>query len=308
MSDHRKGQLLLLAAAALWSIGGALAKWIALPGPTMACYRALFAALALLPFLWLRGARPSFRPAMLAMACCFIAMNLTYVTAITKTTAANAIILQYTAPIWMFLGSVFWLGEPMERRSLVALALGMAGVVIILVGRDPADTLGIVLGLIAGFFYAGVVLFLRLLRDHDPFWLTFLNHAAAGLIGLALLWAVPSLGPVRVAGDDLFGLVLYGGVQMALPYVIFSMAMKRVTPQEAGILTLLEPVLNPIITFLTVGEVPAASTVVGGTVILGAVALRYVGGDGGDDDATDSESARPPAVPSPGDRNAARSV
>ena len=280
MSEHRKGQLLLLAAASLWSIGGALAKWIALPGPTMACYRALFAAITLLPFLILRRVRPTFRPAMVAMVLCFTAMNVTYVTAITKTTAANAIILQYTAPVWMFVGSVLWLGEPVERRSLVALLFGMAGVAIILFSRDPADTLGIALGLIAGFFYAGVVLFLRLLRDHDPFWLTFLNHAVAGLIGLPLLAFAPSLGPAWIDVGNLGALAFYGAVQMAVPYVIFSAGMKRVTPQEAGILTLLEPVLNPIITFLTVGEVPSAGTIVGGSVILSAVALRYAGGNG----------------------------
>ena len=72
------------------------------------------------------------------------------------------------------------------------------------------------------------------------------------------------------------GLAIYGGLQMAIPYVLFSRGLTVVTPQEAGIITLLEPVLNPILTYLAVGEVPTASTIAGGLVILCGIAVRYL--------------------------------
>src|SRR5262249_41409190 len=99
-----RGRLYVALAAVLWSLSGALAKTIALPGPTMACLRVLFAGLFLLPVLSWQTVR--FRWSMIGMATCFATMNVCYVTAITLTTAANAIFLQYTAPAWMFLASV----------------------------------------------------------------------------------------------------------------------------------------------------------------------------------------------------------
>lgn len=291
MTERRKGELLILGAATLWSMGGALAKLIDLPGPTMAGYRALFAAAALLPFL--RRDRISFSPIMILMVVCFTLMNVSYVTAITLTTAANAIFLQYTAPVWMFLGSVFWLREPVEKSSLAGLAFGLTGIAVLLAGQAPAEGPGILLGVVSGMLYAGVVLCLRRLRDHDAFWLTFLNHAFAGLVTLALLLLVPRVGPVLVSPGHLLGLAVFGVVQLALPYVAFSKGVRYVTPQEAGVLSLLEPVLNPVLAFLAVGEVPSRWTIIGGAIILVGLFIRYV--------APQEESS--PALPQAAERN-----
>lgn len=277
MTEHRKGQVLVITAAVIWSIGGALAKLLNLPGPTMAGYRALFAAAAMLPFL--RRDRVTFSPLMLFMAACFTAMNLAYVTAITLTTAANAILLQYTAPVWMFFGSVFWLREPVERTSLAGLILGLLGVGIILFGRSPSDTPGVLLALLAGVCYAIVVLCLRRLREHDEFWLTFLNHMAAGVVTLSMISVLPHMGPLVVSPGQFAGLVVFGAVQMALPYAIFTKGVKYITPQEAGVLSLIEPVLNPVFAYVAVGEVPSRATIAGGIVILIGVLLRCLSGD-----------------------------
>ena len=94
--------------------------------------RAFFAGLALLPLL--RRGDVSFRPAMLVTAVCFAAMNALYVTAMAIGSAANAVFLQYTAPMWLALVGVFWLKEPADRRTLMALAVSMVGVAVIVVG------------------------------------------------------------------------------------------------------------------------------------------------------------------------------
>lgn len=251
-----------------------LAKLIDLPGPTMACGRALFAAAVLVPFL--RRSKLTFRPAMLGMVACFATMNVCYVTSITLTTAANAIFLQYTAPAWMFLASVLWLGEPLDRRSLASLLVGMVGIAVIIVGSWQSASLGVALGLIAGAAYGGVAAFLRVLRDEDPFWLTTMNHLVSGLVVLPFVFLGPQWQPTNVAAWQWVGLAVYGGAQMAIPYILFSRSLTVVTPQEAGLITLLEPVLNPVLTWLAVAEVPAASTMVGGLVILCGVAWRYL--------------------------------
>ncbi len=271
-----RGRLCILTAAVLWSLGGPLAKAIALPGPTMACLRVLFAALVLVPLLRRRSV--SYRPAMLGMVACFATMNVCYVTAITLTSAANAIFLQYTAPAWMFLASVLWLREPVDRKSLVSLCAAMAGILAIVVGGWERDALGIALALAAGATYGGVAVFLRVLRGENPVWLTVLNHAAGGLVLLPVILAVPAWSPLELSAGQFAALALFGAVQMAIPYVLFSRGLSVVSAQEAGVIALVEPVLNPVLTYLVVGEMPSGTTVLGGVIILAAILWRYVPG------------------------------
>lgn len=265
--------MLVWLAAVLWSTSGMLAKLIALPGPTMACGRALFAAAVLVPFL--RWQKLTFQPAMLGMVACFAIMNVCYVTALTLTTAANAIFLQYTAPAWMFLASVLWLGDRVDGRNLASLLVGLTGIAIIVVGGWERASMGVALGLLAGLTYGGVAVFLRVLRDEDPFWLTTINHLVSGLLVLPFVLTEPAWSFSQVSTGQLVGLAIYGALQMSLPYCLFSRGLSVVTPQEAGLITLLEPVLNPVLTWLAVGEVPSKTTLVGGAIILAGVCWRY---------------------------------
>jgi drug/metabolite transporter (DMT)-like permease len=274
----RHGPLYLIAAALLWSLSGAFVKGPvlrALPaasaGLTIAFYRALFAALALLPLV--RRRRIRWRPALVPMVVSFAAMNFLFVSAMTLTTAANAILLQYTAPLWMFLASVTLLGEPFERRSLVALGFGMAGVGVILAAslRTP-EALGVVLGLASGLAYAGVAVCLRVLRDEDPTVLVVLNHAASALV--LVPWVI-LYSPLPTPGQWAT-LAAFGIVQMAIPYVLFAKGLKTVSPQEAGAITLLEPILNPIWVYLVSHESVGGATFVGGVFIVAGLLSRYV--------------------------------
>jgi drug/metabolite transporter (DMT)-like permease len=275
-----QGRLLILAGTLLWSIGGLLTKLLTmnspldlnvprLPGETIALYRVLFAGLVLLPAL--RRSDLSFRPAMGAMVLSFAAMNYLYLKAVAEGSAADAVILQYTAPMWMYLGSVWLLGESADRRGSVALALGLLGVGVILCGGWGGANLPVLaLGLGSGVAYAGVILFLRLLRGESSRWLTILNH-----LGAAILLIQFGLSGPKPTVPQFALLVAFGGVQMALPYWLVARGMRSVSPQEAGTIMLLEPLLNPLWVYLAVGEAPSVYTVAGGAFILGALAWRY---------------------------------
>jgi drug/metabolite transporter (DMT)-like permease len=275
-----QGRLLIALAALLWSTSGAFTKVLTrdtalgLNTPEIeplpiAFYRALFAGLVLLPAL--RRGDLSFRPLMLAMVGCFALMNATFVSALALGTAANAILLQYTGPMWMYLASVWWLGEPPDRRSFAALLIGVLGVgIIVWGGREEAQLNIIAIALTSGLAYAGVIVCLRVLRDASARWLTVLNHLASALVLLPWVW----FQPLPTAGQ-LAILFAYGAGQMALPYWLMARSLKTVSPQEAGTITLLEPLLNPLWAYLISGEQPSAYTVAGGTFILGALAWRY---------------------------------
>ena len=182
----------MVGAAVLWSLSGAFSKALTEPTPlhtnvptiepmSIACYRALFAALSLTPLLRQREVR--FRPAMLRMGLSFAAMNLMFITANAVGTAANATFLQYTAPFWMYLASVFWLGEPADRRGTISLFAGLAGIAVIIAGGWQDGQLpAVALALGSGVCYTGVVIGLRVLRNESSRWLTVWNLGLSGLL------------------------------------------------------------------------------------------------------------------------------
>lgn len=269
------GRLLILAAALLWSSSALFAKaplfddWpLDSRGMVLAFWRALFAGVLLVPAV----RQPSFRLPMLPMVVCFAAMNATYLTAMTLTTAANAIWLQSTAPLWIFLAGAVLGTEAFNRRDLVPLACGGVGVALILSFEIHGQAgAGIVCGLASGLCYAGVVLSMRRLRAENSAWLVALNHlfAAAALFSYVLycgIWPSPR---------QLIVLAAFGLFQMGLPYFLFARGLRSVTSQEASLITLLEPVLVPVWAFLAWGERPDSWTLAGAGLILAGLIVRY---------------------------------
>jgi drug/metabolite transporter, DME family len=279
-----QGRLLIAVGALLWSTSGAFTKVLTkdtflhlgspqVPGLLIAFYRVLFAGLILLPTL--RRCDFSFRRAMIAMVACFATMNALYVLAMAEGKAANAVLLQYTAPMWMYLASVWWLREPADRRSSVTLVIGLFGIgLIISDGWKEAQLHVVAIALASGVAYAGVVLFLRILRDASSRWLTVLNHLGGALVLVPFLFFAlpPSPSPLQ-----LLALFLFGSSQMALPYWLVARGLRVVSPQEAATITLLEPLLNPVWAYLVAPETetPSRLTFAGGLFILGALAWRY---------------------------------
>lgn len=275
-----RARLLVVAAAILWSTSGFFAKapqfadW---PGPVLAFWRAAFACVVLWPLV----RRPRWSWKLIPMAATFALMNYTYLTAMAKGSAANAIWLQFTAPIWVLLAGVLLFGEKATRRDLWLLVLSVAGVGVILFYESRGTSLEAVLwGLASGLFYAGVVLSLRNLRSMDATWLAAVNHSvtAALLAPLALapLWE-GSRSSVPLPGGIQWALLAgFGILQMGLPYVLFTRGLRSIPSHEGANIGLLEPLLVPVWVYLAWGDPPAWWTLVGGGLILVGLLLRYV--------------------------------
>jgi drug/metabolite transporter (DMT)-like permease len=278
-----RGRICIALAAVLWSTSGAFTKiltkdtFFALNKPDVwaiqiAFFRVLFAGLVLAPTLRLQDF--SCRGLMLVAAGCFAVMNFLFVTAMDMGPAANAILLQYTAPMWMYLASIWWLREPADRRSSLALVVGLLGIAVIVGGTwEGGGQLAVIaIALGSGVTYAGVMICLRMLRDLSSRWLTVWNHLCGALALLPFMWSMP-----LPAGPQLACLVLFGALQMGLPYWLVTRGLRSVSPQEAGAITLLEPVLNPLWAFLVSPETetPAAATLLGGAMIVGGLVWRY---------------------------------
>ncbi len=292
--------MLAIMAAGLWSLNGALVKLIYQDGAgphglTIAFYRSLFAGVCLLPLAWGKfhtlGTRraepnaddgPTARPGVhglfgirLAALWCvllFSLMTVCFVVANTMTEAANAILLQYTSNFWIFALSPILLKERPGGRALGYLLVAMVGIVIIFAGNAATDLAGLVVALASGLFYGLLIMALRHLRDSDAAAVTVLNNLGSAALILPFVLLIDGAA-LQLDTRSLWLLVFMGLVQFGLPYHLFSLALRRITAYEAGLLTLIEPVLVPIWTYLAVREAVPRETVLGGTLILLALVL-----------------------------------
>jgi drug/metabolite transporter (DMT)-like permease len=299
------GVAFVFLAALLWSLNGAFIKTIhrdgAGPGGvTIAFYRSLFAGAFLLPLAWGRfrtlkancqlsnadcrlpsgngDNRPAVlerkrriiglfnvRPAAFAGVVSFALMTTSFVVANTLTEAGNAIILLYTSTFWVAGLSPLILRERASNREWPVLGLAMLGVGIIFAGNADTDLAGLMTALAAGLSYGLLTMILRLLRTSDSAAVTVVNNLGTAVL---LLPVVAVTGGLPISARDGFLLVLMGAVQLGLPYYLFSLGLGRVPAHQAALVAMAEPILVPVWTYLTVGEMVPLETVIGGGVIL----------------------------------------
>jgi len=269
----------LLLCALLWSLNGPLIKLLHQPeagrpgvaGVTIALYRSLIGGLVFLPTA-VRHRRELCRMHWgwpLASVLTFTLMTACFVIATTQTAAANAIILQYTSPIWVFALSPVVLGEQPRLLDGLWLLLAMVGVGVILAGGWQTDLRGLLIALGSGAGYGSLTVVLRGLRPVRPSVVVALNFIGSALLLLpaALAGASLALTPQQWALTLLLGIV-----QFSVPYALFSWALQRVRAHQAALIVLLEAVLNPLLTWLIVGEPVPRPTLLGGPLILLSVA------------------------------------
>jgi drug/metabolite transporter (DMT)-like permease len=264
------GRLLIVTTALLWSLAGVFIKFLDLPPLTIVFYRSVFAALVFTPFLRRKDWRID-RPILISVISYTAAIS-AFVSANKLTTAANAIVLQYTAPLFVFLFSGLVLGEKISRLNGFTLAASMIGVAIIFLGSaGQPDMAGVLLALLSGVLFAAYMINLRKTQAVSPVYLTWINNLVCAL--LLLLVVKSQLG---LTSTQLGIVAVMGAVQLGLPYFLFSKGLQTVPLQEASLIALIEPVLNPLWVALTVGEIPSFATLAGGGLIVVALAVRYL--------------------------------
>lgn len=269
-SSITRGRLLILSAALLWSLAGVFIKFLDVPPLTIVFYRSFFAFLVFTAFV--RRVEWQVNGPVLLSVLTYTAAISSFVSANKLTTAANAIVLQYTAPIFVFLFSRLVLGEKISRVNGFALIAGMIGVgVISLDSAGEPEMAGVALALVSGVLFAAYMINLRRTQQVSPIYLTWVNNA---FCALALLFVVSS--QLTLTLNQLVILAVMGAVQLGLPYFLFSKGLQSVPLLEASLIALVEPVLNPIWVALTVGEIPSAATLSGGVMILVGLGVRYL--------------------------------
>ena len=279
-----RARWLIVIAALMWSTSGFFAKapwfddWpIEHRGVALTFWRAVFAAIAVLPFV----RRPTFRPAMIPMSLAFSAMTYCFLVAMVGGSETTTIWLQYVGPAWVAIGGLVGLGDRPSRRDGTMVVLMLIGITIIVVrestvGGGSTASKPIVLALLSGVTYACVLLSLRHLRGIDVAWLGLVNCGVSAVCMAPLV-----IGKVPLPqGGQWLALFLFGSMQLAIPYILFAWAVREVQSNEASLITLIEPMAVPVWTFLIWRHHPSYRfpewwTLLGALFIAGGFIWRY---------------------------------
>lgn len=268
-TERPKAILFLVITATLWSSGGILIKSVNANPLAIAGVRSAIAAVLML--LALGKPKINWSLAQIGAAVSYAATVILFVAATKYTTAANAILLQYTAPIYVaFLGA--WLLKEKTKFydwiTIIIVIIGMA-----LFFLDHLSTKGILgnaLGMASGLSFAFLHILMRKQKDGSPWESAFLGNVLTAIIGLPFLFeSFPD-------ATGWFYLSILGTIQLGISYILYAKAIKHATALEAVLILVLEPILNPVWVFLFLGEAPGPWASVGGVIVLAAITLRSV--------------------------------
>jgi drug/metabolite transporter (DMT)-like permease len=264
--DRRRSVMLLLVCVLLWSTSGLFIKISTLNPIALAGGRSAITALVLLAYI--RRPHFSWSRAQIGGAICMAATFFLFITATRLTSAANAILLQYTAPLYVILFSGWYLGEKPHRYdwwTMGAIVVGM-----LLFFGDQLTTRGLIgnfLAMASAVTMAWMTLFLRRERSGSAETI-LLGNTLTAVIGVPFLFAA-TVTPVD------WGILLFMGIfQLGIPFILYSVAIQQLEAVETILISTLEPILNPIWVFMVVGERPGPMAMLGGLIVVGAVTVR----------------------------------
>jgi drug/metabolite transporter, DME family len=272
-------------AVLLWSTGGLFIKLTTLDAYQVTFFRSLLAALTVLLITRKQGLRIN----LFGLICSVIyaALLFLFVWATKHTTAANAIFLQYTAPIYILILGPFVIGEKFHFRDLATVIFCIAGMSLFFVGKlELSDYQGNIAALGSGIFLG---LYIMLLRHPAAIGLPAsaatnpanetppaLNPVITVIYGnflLAIVTLPSGIGAIPlITGKDVFAVAFLGIVQIGISYILFIRGVSGGTrPLDASIIGFIEPLLNPVWVFLFIGEQPSSWAILGGLIIIGTV-------------------------------------
>jgi drug/metabolite transporter (DMT)-like permease len=299
LSLHSRALILLAITAVFWSSGGFLVKlihWSALP---IAGSRSAIAALCIA----LLARNLTWNPLKLSRyerlaALAYTSTVILFVSATKLTTAANAILLQYTAPVHVALFGAWFLGERTSRLDWITLGVVALGMVLFFVeGLSAANMAGNCLAIISGMSFAWLTLLMR--KDAQIQHLqantisadtttskrspninaVFWGNICTALVGMPFI-IESFMSGTQPSGADAWqswlGLLLLGVFQLGISYMLYGRAIAHVTALEAILIPVIEPLLNPLWVIFATGEKPSFYALCGGIVVVTAITLRSV--------------------------------
>ncbi len=266
--------LFVFVAAFLWSTGGLFIKWNTLSGLELSCCRSFLAMLTVALITRREGFGINRITAVASIL--YAVLLILFVLATKETTAANAIFLQYTAPVYVLIFEPIIYKEKFRARDLITVLICLGGMTLFFVGQlRPQDVAGNIFALTSGLCFAFYFLLLRHPKARE------VNRASSVIYGnllaviITLPWGLEALGKFDL--HNTISVVYLGVVQLGIAYALFTYGMAHgVRSLDAGIICYIEPVLNPVWVFFVLGERPSKWALLGGTIITATVIIHML--------------------------------
>jgi drug/metabolite transporter (DMT)-like permease len=271
---QRRGQIYVALAAVAWSTAGVLQRQLSLDTPTQVAGRAAFAGAALLAYVAVveRGrVVQAFRSvgfAGLAVALCVATASGSFIAALNHTSVARVLFILAVAPVLAALLARVTLGEPITRRTVLAMALALAGVTLMLGAPGEGSLAGDGLAFVTALSFAVMIVITRWRHDVSMAPATCLSQ----LILVAVFLPFASLG--QIGADDVGWLAALGIGQIGLGFALLTVGARLIPAAQVGLITLLEVVLGPLWVWLALDERPSTLTLVGGAIVIVAIVIQ----------------------------------
>lgn len=266
---HRQSIFLLVMTALLWSSSGLCVKIINWHPLSILSARSMIATVVFI--IYLRHFNLRWAGLQIAGAFGYVGTQLFFISATKLTTAANAIFLQYTSPLYIVLFGYWLLGERPQAADWVSMLVIFTGMLLFFGDELSFNGLyGNLLAILSGMLMAVMILCMRRQKAGIPGNTILLGNILGALIGL------PSLFQESISLSSIAIISYLGIFQIGLSFVFYSIAIKHVKALESTLILTMEPILNPLWVFLAIGEAPSRLAMVGGVLVLGAVAARAV--------------------------------
>ncbi|HET8754447.1 MAG TPA: DMT family transporter [Solirubrobacteraceae bacterium] len=272
--SQRRGQLYVALAAVAWSTAGVMQRQLTLDTATQVMGRAVFAGLALLAYVAVveRGeVRRAFRSvglAGVAVAVCVATASGSFIAALNHTSVARVLFLLTVAPVLAALLARVTLGEPITQRTMLAMALAVAGVAVMLGAPSEGSLAGDGLSLVCALSFAVMIVITRWRHDVSMAPATCLSQAMLVVIFL------PFATPGAIGGGDVGWLAALGIGQIGLGFALLTVGARLIPAVQVGLITLLEVVLGPLWVWLALDERPSTLTLVGGAIVIVAIVIQ----------------------------------
>lgn len=271
MRTEKKGALLVFMAAVLYSIGGLCIKLIPWSAMSINAGRNLVAILVVGSYLLLTRHRPKWNRWVALGAVCISGTNILFTLANKMTTAANAIVLQFTAPVFVLLLSTLVLRKKPQRLDLAVCAMVLAGVIcFFLESLEAGDTLGNLVALASGLSYAGVFM-LNDMPKADPISSVLFGDICSAVVGMPFLLRERDFSLVPMTS-----LVVLGAFQVGLAYILMCEGLKTTPSVTASLLSGIEPVLNPVLVAVFYHETVGPLSLLGAVIVVGSIVAYNV--------------------------------
>lgn len=260
----------MITCAALWSIAGLFIKMVPWGPFGIAGARSFFAACVLGVYLLIKKQRIIFTKRSILGAIIMAGTFLSFVFANKNTTAANAIVLQFTSPIFIMILSGIFFKKRFAGYDILAVVLTVAGIALFFFGQlDSGGTLGNVAGIVAGLFMASMFVVTGEVSAPERMSAIFLGQVLTACIGIPFLIAEAPI----ISGQSVLYIAILGIFQLGIPYLLYGLAVRYISPLSCCLIGGLEPILNPVWVLIFTGETPTIFALFGGIVVVATVTI-----------------------------------